>query len=113
MDVIDYFFSGLFLMLNFFTSFYSLSGLSFWRHPFTAEDPLNKWCNACIFHDMMSKFTAISFFFVKYFFKSFIIKSVIFILIRGVSVTVHQNRFITGLSVQYESYYFFFFWKLK
>ncbi len=27
--------------------FYQLFGLSFWRHPFTAEDPLvNKWCNA-------------------------------------------------------------------
>lgn len=26
--------------------FYQLSGLSFWRLPFTAEDPLvNKWCN--------------------------------------------------------------------
>ncbi len=27
--------------------FYYLFGLSFWRHPFTAEDPLvSKWCNA-------------------------------------------------------------------
>ncbi len=27
--------------------FYQLFGLSFWRHPFTAEDPsLNKLCNA-------------------------------------------------------------------
>ena len=27
--------------------FYQLFGLSFWRHPFTAEDPLvSKWCNA-------------------------------------------------------------------
>ncbi len=27
--------------------FYQLFGLSLWRHPFTAEDPLvNKWCNA-------------------------------------------------------------------
>ncbi len=27
--------------------FYQLFGPSFWRHPFTAEDPLvNKWCNA-------------------------------------------------------------------
>ncbi len=26
---------------------YQLFELSFWRHPFTAEDPLvNKWCNA-------------------------------------------------------------------
>ncbi len=26
---------------------YQLFGLSFWRHPFTAEDPLvSKWCNA-------------------------------------------------------------------
>ncbi len=27
--------------------FYHLFGLSFWRHPFTAEDPLmSKWCDA-------------------------------------------------------------------
>ncbi len=27
--------------------FYQLFGLSFWRHPFTADDPLvSKWCNA-------------------------------------------------------------------
>ncbi len=27
--------------------FYQLFRLSFWRHPFTAEDPLlSKWCNA-------------------------------------------------------------------
>ncbi len=27
--------------------FYQLFGLSFWQHPFTAEDPLvSKWCNA-------------------------------------------------------------------
>ncbi len=27
--------------------FNQLFGLSFWRHPFTAEDPLvTKWCNA-------------------------------------------------------------------
>ncbi len=27
--------------------FYQLFGLSFWRHPFTAEDPLvSNWCNA-------------------------------------------------------------------
>ncbi len=26
--------------------FYQLFGFSFWRHPFTAEDPwVNKWCN--------------------------------------------------------------------
>ncbi len=29
--------------------FYQLFGLSFWRHPFTAEDPLvNKWWNATL-----------------------------------------------------------------
>ncbi len=29
--------------------FYQLFGRSFWRHPFTAEDPLvSKWCNAKI-----------------------------------------------------------------
>ncbi len=27
--------------------FYQLFGLSFWRHPFTTEDPLvSKWCKA-------------------------------------------------------------------
>ncbi len=27
--------------------FYQLFGLSFWRHPFTTEDPfVSKWCNA-------------------------------------------------------------------
>ncbi len=31
--------------------FYKLFGLSFWRHPFTAEDPLvNKWWNATFLH---------------------------------------------------------------
>ncbi len=30
--------------------FYQLFGLSFWRHPFTAEDSLvSKWCNATFF----------------------------------------------------------------
>ncbi len=30
--------------------FYQLFGLSFWRHPFTAEDPLvSKWCHATFF----------------------------------------------------------------
>ncbi len=30
--------------------FYQLFGLSFWRHPFTAEDPLlSKWCNAMLY----------------------------------------------------------------
>ncbi len=30
-----------------FVMFYQLFGLSFWRHPFTAEDQLvSKWCNA-------------------------------------------------------------------
>ncbi len=31
--------------------FYQLFGLSFWRHPFTAEDPLVcRWCNATFLH---------------------------------------------------------------
>ncbi len=31
--------------------FYQLFGLSFWRHPFTAEDPLvSKWWNAIFLH---------------------------------------------------------------
>ncbi len=34
------------LIVN-YCGFYQLFGLSFWRHPFTAEDPLvNRWCNA-------------------------------------------------------------------
>ncbi len=39
--------------------FYQLFGLSFWRHPFTAEDPLvSKYCNATflqIFSDEQKK----------------------------------------------------------
>ncbi len=44
-------------------SFYQVSGLSFWRHPFTAEDPLlvSKWYNATFFSKsvMMKKQTHI------------------------------------------------------
>ncbi len=36
--------------------FYQLFGLSFWRHPFTAEDPLlSKWCNATFIYDTNHK----------------------------------------------------------
>ncbi len=35
------------LLVDYYDVFYQLFGLSFWRHPFTAEDPLvSKWCNA-------------------------------------------------------------------
>ncbi len=35
---------------GFLWCFYRLIGLSFWRHPFTAENPLvTKWCNAQFF----------------------------------------------------------------
>ncbi len=35
------------MLVLFIVMFYQLFGLSFWRHPFTAEDPLlSKWCNA-------------------------------------------------------------------
>ncbi len=35
------------LLVDYYWCFYQLFGLSFWRHPFTAEDPLvSKWCNA-------------------------------------------------------------------
>ncbi len=38
--------------------FYQLFGLSFWRHPFTAEDPMvSKWCNATFLHISMKKLT--------------------------------------------------------
>ncbi len=38
--------------------FYQLLGLSFWRHPFTAEDPLvRKWCNATFLQNLMKKQT--------------------------------------------------------
>ncbi len=64
--------------------FYQLFGLSFWRHPFTAEDPLvNQWCNAkflqicsdeetnsSILNDMrVSTFSASFHFWVNYSFK--------------------------------------------
>ncbi len=33
--------------VDYWDVFYQLFGLSFWRHPFTADDPfLSKWCNA-------------------------------------------------------------------
>ncbi len=36
--------------------FYQLFGLSFWRHPFTVEDPLvSKWCNAKSYKSVMMK----------------------------------------------------------
>ncbi len=39
---------------GFLWCFYQLFGLSFWRHPFTAEHPLvSKWCNAK-FHQFFS-----------------------------------------------------------
>ncbi len=34
--------------------FYQLFGLLFRRHPFTAEDPVSKWCNAT-FHQILMK----------------------------------------------------------
>ncbi len=35
------------LLVDYCDVFYQLLGLSFWRHPFTAEDPLvSRWCNA-------------------------------------------------------------------
>ncbi len=63
--------------------FYQLFGLSFWRHPFTAEDPsLSKWCNATflqiwwrnkliyILHGLrLSTFSANFHFWVNYSFK--------------------------------------------
>ncbi len=37
--------------------FYQLFGLSFWRHPFTAEDPLvRKWCNDELLQIMLSHY---------------------------------------------------------
>ncbi len=57
--IMDYGLTGrpFLLWISFFTNthldcgllgcFYQLFGLSFWRHPFTTEDPLvSKWCNA-------------------------------------------------------------------
>ncbi len=41
----------LFISCRLLWCFYQLFGLSFWRHPFTAADPLvSKWCNANYFH---------------------------------------------------------------
>ncbi len=38
---------GLHNSMDLLWCFYQLFGLSFWRHPFTAEDPLvSKWCDA-------------------------------------------------------------------
>ncbi len=37
--------------------FYQLFGLSFWRHPFTAEDPLvREWCNDELLQIMLSHY---------------------------------------------------------
>ncbi len=65
--------------------FYQLFGLSFWRHPFTAEDPLmSKWCNAKLklknsstFLDglRVSKCSSNFHFWVNYSFKFYIILS--------------------------------------
>ncbi len=56
--------------------FYQLFGLSFWRHPFTAEDPLlSNWCNATflqiwwrnkLISDSMSQFSENFHFWVNY-----------------------------------------------
>ncbi len=49
--------------------FYQLFGLSFWRHPFTAEDQLvSKWCNATFLQICSDEETS-CIFWVKYFFK--------------------------------------------
>ncbi len=38
---------GLWITYGLLRCFYQLFGLSFWRHPFTTEDPLvSNWCNA-------------------------------------------------------------------
>ncbi len=63
--------------------FYQLFGLSFWRHPFTSEDPLvSKWCKATFIQSVLmkktyfildglsvSKFSAVVHFWVNYSFK--------------------------------------------
>ncbi len=51
--------------------FYQLFGLSFWRHPFTAEDTLvSKWCNAKFSKSFWWKMawgvSILSYFFVNY-----------------------------------------------
>ncbi len=46
--------------------FYQLSGLSFWRHPFTAEDPLvSKWRNATFLIICSNEETSSSKFWIK------------------------------------------------
>ncbi len=61
-------------------SFYQLFGRLFWRHPFTAEDPLvSKWCNAKLAN-----------FWVNYAFKAEIKAMLYWSLNKGVSVVVSQ-----------------------
>ncbi len=69
------------LLLGLWWCFYQLFGLSFWRHPFTAEDPfMSKWCNATFLQicsdektnsstSWMIRFSVNFHFWVKYCFK--------------------------------------------
>ncbi len=42
-------------------------GLSFWRHPFTAEDPLvSKWFNATFFQNLFCGWNKLIYFWVNY-----------------------------------------------
>ncbi len=54
-----------------YCGFYQLFGLSFWRHPFTAEDLwVSKWCNATFLNDLwVTTFLENFFFGMNYSFK--------------------------------------------
>ncbi len=61
---------------------YQLFGLSFWRHPFTAEDPLvSKWCNATILKICSSWWNKLNYILeglqVEYIFRKFLDESIL------------------------------------
>ncbi len=78
--------------------FYQLFGLSFWRHPFTAEDPLvSKWCNDTFLFQWISWYPENLHFYINYSFNVIIYlkknKSVILYLTFGLNVFFLRTSF--------------------